>query len=105
MNARFLAALLVALASAAHAQAPNTDIYLAPLSHIGDSLVVGRAANVTRRDGIYLINLPATSYAFTPNQPTGWVQMSVSESGARLTLRRIGGAQVNGHGNVELSWT
>jgi hypothetical protein len=45
---------LVALslsAAAAGAQAPNTDIYLAPLSRIGDSIVVGAPVNVTHRPG------------------------------------------------------
>ncbi len=33
------------------AQTPNTDVYLAPLSRRGDSLVVGAAINVTQRAG------------------------------------------------------
>lgn len=33
------------------AQAPNTDIFLAPLARVGDSLIVGPAMNVTRRAG------------------------------------------------------
>jgi hypothetical protein len=44
-------ALIVGLALDASAQTPNTDVYLAPLSRIGDSLVVGRAINVTHRQG------------------------------------------------------
>jgi WD40 repeat protein len=44
-------AALVAAPVAAHAQAPNTDVYLAPLSRAGDSLIVGRAENVTHRAG------------------------------------------------------
>jgi Tol biopolymer transport system component len=40
-----------AMAPGATAQAPNTDIYLAPLMRRGDSLVVGPATNVTHRDG------------------------------------------------------
>ena len=38
-------------AAEAVAQASNTDVYLAPLSRRGDSLVVGAAENVTRRAG------------------------------------------------------
>jgi Tol biopolymer transport system component len=49
--AAFAGALLLALAGSADAQAPEADIYLAPLSRVGDSLVVGRALNVTRRAG------------------------------------------------------
>jgi hypothetical protein len=33
------------------AQPPATDIYLMPLSRLGDSIVVGAAVNVTHRDG------------------------------------------------------
>src|SRR5829696_7789950 len=41
-----------ALAAGAGAQgAPDTDVWLAPLSRIGDSLVVGAPRNVTRRPG------------------------------------------------------
>lgn len=35
----------------AAAQAPNTDVYLAPIERIGDSIVVGTPVNVTRRPG------------------------------------------------------
>jgi hypothetical protein len=56
-----LATLLLAASLTASAQAPSTDVYLAPLSRIGDSLVVGRAVNVTHRDGYD--NQPA----FTPD--------------------------------------
>jgi Tol biopolymer transport system component len=42
--------LLVALAPGS-AQAPNTDIYLAPLVRRGDSLIVGAAENVAHRAG------------------------------------------------------
>ncbi len=46
-----LALALDPLASILHAQAPATDIYLAPLSREGDSLVIGLAENVTHRAG------------------------------------------------------
>lgn len=52
MRAHCAAALaLVALSELSGAQTPNTDIYLAPLSRRGDSLVVGPAENVTHRAG------------------------------------------------------
>jgi WD40 repeat protein len=35
----------------ASSQAPNTDVFLAPLARRGDSLIVGPAENVTRRPG------------------------------------------------------
>jgi hypothetical protein len=44
------AAASITLANAAAAQG-NTDIFLAPLSRVRDSIVVGRAVNVTNRAG------------------------------------------------------
>ena len=44
-------ALLAAGAASAPAQVPNTDIFLAPLSRRGDSLIVGPAENITHRPG------------------------------------------------------
>lgn len=53
MMRRTLLALLTCLASGAAAQVPatNTDVYLAPITRIGDSIIVGTAVNVTRRPG------------------------------------------------------
>ncbi|CAN5886068.1 hypothetical protein BH11GEM1_BH11GEM1_13660 [soil metagenome] len=45
------AALVCVLAGALSAQAPNTDIFLAPIRRIGDSLIVGPATNITHRAG------------------------------------------------------
>ena len=45
-------ALLLVLGSATSgAQSPNTDIYLAPLHITADSIIVGRAINITHRTG------------------------------------------------------
>ena len=44
-------ALVFVLAGALSAQAPDTDIYLAPIRRIGDSIVVGPATNITHRAG------------------------------------------------------
>ena len=44
-------ALLLGTATSASAQAPESDIYLAPLRRIRDSLVVGAPVNVTHRTG------------------------------------------------------
>jgi hypothetical protein len=53
MRSRTLATVLMvaAIAGVAEAQAPNTDIFLAPLTRAGSSLVVGPAMNVTHRPG------------------------------------------------------
>ena len=52
MRARTLALGLASMiASAAQAQAPSTDVFLAPLRRVRDSIVVGTAKNVTNRAG------------------------------------------------------
>lgn len=55
MRRRCLLGLALAASAAgsagAAAQASNTDVFLAPLSRRGDSLIVGAAENVTRRAG------------------------------------------------------
>ena len=44
-------ALPFLLASIAPAQTPDTDIFLAPIKRVGDSLVIGPATNITHRPG------------------------------------------------------
>lgn len=44
-------ALLSLLAGLAPAQTPDTDIFLAPIKRVGDSLVIGPATNITHRPG------------------------------------------------------
>lgn len=53
MNTRPLATLcaLLVMALPARAQSPNTDIFLAPITRIGDSIIVGRPTNITHRVG------------------------------------------------------
>ena len=50
---RTLLAILLGLASSASAQskAPDTEIYLTPITRIGDSIIVGAPMNVTQRAG------------------------------------------------------
>jgi len=48
---RRLVVCLALSARAAAAQAPNTEVYLAPLSRQGDSIVVGAVQNITHRPG------------------------------------------------------
>lgn len=43
--------LIVTLARGAGAQATDTDIFLAPIRRVGDSLVIGAATNITNRRG------------------------------------------------------
>ncbi len=45
--------------------------------------------DVQKRDGVYLVNLPSTAYAFSAGQPKGWVEMWLDDNGARLQLHHI----------------
>ena len=52
MRARTLVLVIVCLiARTADAQAPNSDIFLAPITLVGGSIVVGAAKNITNRAG------------------------------------------------------
>lgn len=51
MRTTLLVLTMVSAAATLGAQATNTDIYLAPLTRVRDSIVVGRAQNVTNRAG------------------------------------------------------
>lgn len=77
------AVALVAPSGLLRAQAPSTDIYLAPLSRIGDSLVVGLAENVTHRAGYD--NQPA----FLPDG-SGFLYTAVSDGQADIWRYDIG---------------
>jgi 3',5'-cyclic AMP phosphodiesterase CpdA len=56
-----------------------------------------------RRDGIHLVNLPAVSYVFDKDQPSGWVDLRLGDGGAALTLHALGGHRQDGE-RVELTW-
>lgn len=47
--------------------------------------------DVTERDGIQLINLPAVGYNFADTQPVGWVESVWTPDGVDLTLHAVGG--------------
>jgi 3',5'-cyclic AMP phosphodiesterase CpdA len=54
--------------------------------------------------GIHLINLPATAYNFSVEQPIGWVEASLRGDGADFKLHAIGGGTAQ-HGKVTtLRW-
>lgn len=61
LTRRMLLPLLLGVAAPALAQGANTDVYLAPITRIGDSIIVGTPVNVTGRAGYD--NQPA----FTPD--------------------------------------
>jgi 3',5'-cyclic AMP phosphodiesterase CpdA len=56
------------------------------------------------RDGIHLINLPATAYTFGSIEPIGWVEAKLTGAGGRFTLHAIGGNDVFDGFTKGLAW-
>jgi 3',5'-cyclic AMP phosphodiesterase CpdA len=42
-------------------------------------------------EGIHLINLPATAYAFTDKEPVGWIEARLTAEGGEFILHTVGG--------------
>jgi 3',5'-cyclic AMP phosphodiesterase CpdA len=48
-----------------------------------------RWSHEQRDDGLHLINLPTTAYVFSPEQPSGWTDARLEESGATFELHTL----------------
>jgi 3',5'-cyclic AMP phosphodiesterase CpdA len=59
---------------------------------------------VTEREGIHLVNLPPTAYVFSPGQPNGWVDASLTAAGMTLELRCVNPLHARHGQRVELKW-
>ncbi|MCA9215182.1 MAG: metallophosphoesterase [Planctomycetales bacterium] len=59
---------------------------------------------VSERDGVKLINLPAVGYNFTDDQPVGWVDAEFHQSGVAMTLKTVGGNQNNNGKTTDVIW-
>ena len=61
---------------------------LKPRKHV-KALVFGHSHRweFTKHDDIHLINLPAVSYPFSADQPTGWTDCNINPTGASFELR------------------
>ena len=46
--------------------------------------------DVSNREGLYLVNLPAVAYPFNASQPLGWCRLTPNDGGATLELRPLG---------------
>ena len=78
---------------------------LAPRRHV-KALFFGHTHTwrFAENDGIHLVNLPAVSYPFKPEEVTGWVDLQLREGGASLKLNAHD-TQHAAHGKVtELAW-
>lgn len=59
---------------------------------------------LAEKDGIHLINLPAIGYPFAKSEVSGWVDMAVSPTGAKLTVNALDTKHANHGKSVELAW-
>lgn len=55
-------------------------------------------------DGIHMVNLPATAYAFKEGEPTGWVLARPRPEGIELELRANGAAHADHGKMIGLRW-
>jgi len=56
------------------------------------------------RDGVHLVNIPATGYNFRDDQPVGWLETVFAPTGASFTLRAVGGSLDQNGKTVSLKW-
>ena len=60
--------------------------------------------SVAREAGAYLVNLPAVAYVFREGDPSGWVDVRLTEAGATLELRCVDPAHKQHGEKHELLW-
>ena len=59
---------------------------------------------VTQQEEIHLINLPATGYNFSDDQPVGWVEATLTAEGGTFLLHAIGGDTSQDNKSISLAW-
>ncbi len=60
--------------------------------------------NIAEQDGLHLVNLPPVAYVFNKKRPSGWVNMQLSESGAKLTLHSRDKEHAEHGKQLQLKW-
>jgi len=61
--------------------------------------------NISERQGVKLINLPALGYNFSADQPVGWVDARFRRNGVDLTLHAIAGNRAQDGQTSRIVWT
>jgi 3',5'-cyclic AMP phosphodiesterase CpdA len=59
---------------------------------------------ISRREGMHLVNLPATAYVFNSELPSAWTHCRLQAQGARLELRCLNDAHPRHAETTELQW-
>lgn len=60
--------------------------------------------NITRRQRVQLINVPAVGYNFDDNEPVGWIEAEFAGSGVSLRLHAVTGNMANDGQVTEVGW-
>src|SRR5205823_10801422 len=55
-------------------------------------------------EGMHLINLPATAYVFKEGQPSAWVDCTVNDASADLTIRCLDAGHPLNMRKIGLAW-
>ena len=55
-------------------------------------------------EGLHLINLPAVGYNFSDDQPVGWVDAKLTQTGGAFTLRATGGNRQKDGKTAVIAW-
>jgi 3',5'-cyclic-AMP phosphodiesterase len=63
------------------------------------------AWNISERQGVKLINLPAVGYNFTAKEPVGWVDARFGRKGVELTLHAIAGNREQDGKSTWVGWS
>jgi Icc protein len=85
--------------------APRLFDLVKPIAKV-KAIVYGHSHEYTFSDfeGIHLINLPATGFNFSDDQPVGWVEARLSGEGGEFTLHAIGGNRAMDGRVTRLRW-
>ncbi len=57
-----------------------------------------------KKDGVHLVNLPASAWRFDSSQPFGWVLCELNDGGVKLTLRSLDPEHPKHNQILELAW-
>ncbi len=60
--------------------------------------------NFSEMDGIHLINLPASGYNFSDDQPVGWVEAKLNAQGGEFVLHAVGGNTAIDGQTTRIAW-
>ncbi|HVJ80231.1 MAG TPA: metallophosphoesterase [Planctomycetia bacterium] len=60
--------------------------------------------NVTKREGVWLVNLPPVAYVFQKSDPNGWVEWLAKDGGATLTFHALSKTHAAHGKETELTW-